>query len=167
MKNTNILFRDDDVNVYTCPMAFKKLHEEFKKREKVHTVAVIMRDLWENHALFYYLATEPFLEIGLHGLTHKDYSLFDYETCLSDLQYSLQYWEENSKRMLGAKECKKIDTFFAPWNHSGIGIKEACKKIGLKFCDVKKGEWDGKYINSFHHWYFEMYPKDIKKLFKI
>ncbi|MEK7113094.1 MAG: hypothetical protein AAB875_07330 [Patescibacteria group bacterium] len=158
------LYRDDDVNVYTCPFAFKALHEEFIKRKEVHTVAVIMKDLWENHALFYYLATAPYLEIGLHGWEHWDYSEYSYENCYIELNKALEYWEENAKRMVGY--AKPIDTFFAPWNHESEYIKLACKELGLKFCATKKGEWDGKYINSFHHWYLELNPQDIPKLFK-
>ena len=61
------IYRDDDVNVYTCAFHFKELHEQFIAKRKQHVAAVIMKDLWENHALFWYLATAPCLEIGLHG----------------------------------------------------------------------------------------------------
>lgn len=116
----------------------------------MHTVAVIMKDLWENHALFYYLATAPYLEIGLHGWEHKDYSeMYDYE-CIEDLRKALEYWEENSRRMTG--KCKKIKTFFAPWNKEGKGIKQACSALGLEFCAVKGGDWNGKKVRSFHWW---------------
>ena len=75
MKNTsNLLLRDDDINVYTDAFKFKEFHEQFIAKNQVHTVAVIMKDLWQNHALFYYLATAPLLEVGLHGWEHKDYS---------------------------------------------------------------------------------------------
>lgn len=158
------IWRDDDPNVYTCAFAFKALHEEFIKHKEVHTVAVIMKDLWENHTLFYYLATAPYLEIGLHGWEHKDYSLLSYEECYEDLKKSLDYWKENAKRMVGY--AKPIDTFFAPWNHESDDIKKACKDVGLNFCNVKKGEWNGAQVNSFHHWYLELNPQDIPKLFK-
>ena len=144
------LYRDDDANVYTDAFKFKELHERFIHRKKTHTVAVIMKDLWENHALFYYLATAPYLEIGLHGWEHKDYSKMNYEDCYTDIKRSLDYWEENSLRMVGT--CKRIDTFFAPWNREGEGIKKACQDLGLKFCAVKRGEWEGKQVRSFHWW---------------
>jgi len=154
----NILYRDDDVNVYTCPHLFKKLHEEFIKNNKTHTVAVVMKDLWENHALFWYLATVPLLTIGLHGWEHKDYSVQSYENCNNDIKKSLKYWEENSIRMTGKH--KTINTFFAPWNREGKNIKLACEMNGLKFCNIKKGEWGEYNIKSFHHWYITMNNKE-------
>lgn len=144
------LWRDDDVNCYTDAFRFKELHERFIKKGEIHTAAVIMKDLWENHALFYYLATAPNLEIGLHGWEHKDYSLLNHEECYSDLKKSLNYWKENAERMVG--KAKKIKTFFAPWNHESDEIKWACDDLGLDFCAVKGGEWKGKNVKSFHHW---------------
>jgi hypothetical protein len=146
----NIIWRDDDINVYTDAFRFKELHERFIKKNQVHTVAVIMKDLWENHALFYYLATAPLLEIGLHGWEHKDYSLLTYDECCQDIQKSIAYWNENSNRMVGTS--KPIETFFAPWNHESPDIKRACESLGIKFCSVKSGEWEGKKVKSFHHW---------------
>ena len=144
------LYRDDDCNVYTDAFRFKELHERFIHRKQTHTVAVIMKDLWNNHALFYYLATAPYLEIGLHGWEHKDYSLLSYEECYEDIDKALKYWNENSLRMVGT--CKPINTFFAPWNREGENIKKACQDLGLKFCNIKRGEWEGKIVKSFHWW---------------
>ena len=145
-----ILFRDDDPNVYTCAREFKELHQKFIDAKQVHTVAVIMKDLWENHALFYYLATAPYLEIGLHGWEHKDYSKLNYEECYQDIKKSLDYWKENSFRMVG--RTKEIRIFFAPWNRESEEIKKACKDLGLEFCSVKGGDWNGFKVKSFHHW---------------
>ena len=150
-----ILYRDDDPNAYTDAFEFKKLHEGFIAKNQVHTVAVIMRDLWENHALFWYLATAPFLEIGLHGWEHIDYSLLGYDRCYGDLSKAIEYWETNAKRMLKIDELpeqKKIKVFFAPWNKEGVAIREACNKLGLKFCNVKKGRWEDYEVKSFHWW---------------
>lgn len=150
MKTMPIIYRDDDVNVYTCIHEFKKLHEEFIRHKQWHTAAVIMKDLWENHALFYYLATAPLLEIGLHGWEHKDYSTLSYEECYEDIQRSLKYWKENTERMLGTT--KPIRIFFAPWNKESHRIAKACFNSGIKFCATKKGKWEGRRIRSFHHW---------------
>jgi len=151
MKTTDILIhRDDDPNVYTCPHEFKKLHQKFIDKKQVHTVALIMKDLWQNHSLFYYLATAPYLDIGLHGWEHKDYSQLSYNECYEDIKKSLDYWEENTSRMVG--KTKEIKIFFAPWNKEGEEIKQVCEDLGLKFCAVRKGIWEGYYIKSFHHW---------------
>lgn len=151
----NTLNRDDDVNVYTNITEFKKLHQKFIDAKKVHTIAVLMKSLWENHALFYYIATAPYLEIGLHGWVHKDYSQLDYEECYVDLRGAIHYWEGNFKRMMGVDKIpdeKTIKVFFAPWNREGKDVKNVCKALGLKFCATPKGEWDGQNIRSFHYW---------------
>lgn len=145
-----MIWRDDDVNVYTDAYRFKELHKVFIDKGEIHTAAVIMKDLWENHALFYYLATAPNLDIGLHGWEHKDYSVLNYDECYGDIKKSLDYWKENSERMTG--QVKPITTFFAPWNRHSNDIRQACAVIGLKFCSVQNGEWKGEEVRSFHHW---------------
>jgi len=149
-----ILHRDDDPNVYTDAYLFKKVHGQFLDKKIEHTAAVIMKDLWENHALFWYLATAPLLNIGLHGWEHKDYSVLSYEECNEDIKKSLDYWKENSMRMTG--QCKEIKIFFAPWNKAGTNIRRACQENKLKFCNVRKGQWENYYIKSFHWWYAAM-----------
>lgn len=149
-----MIFRDDDLNVYANAQAFRTLHEQFIEKKITHTVAVVMKDLWLNHGLFWYIATAPYLEIGLHGWEHKDYSVLSYEECYSDIQKSLAYWKENSTRMV--KQCKPITTFFAPWNRESENIKKACKDSGLLFCNVRKGTWNGQEVKSFHHWHAEL-----------
>ena len=154
MKTTNTtipkIYRDDDPNVYTCAHSFKELHQKFIDKKITHTVAVLMKDLWLNHALFYYLATAPYLEIALHGWEHKDYSKLSYQECFEDLEKSMYYWIENSDRMV--HKHKSIKIFFAPWNRESPEIRKACEDIGLKFCNIKNGEWNGYEIISFHHW---------------
>jgi len=146
----NHIYRDDDVSVHTDAYLFKELHKQFLAKGQIHTVAVVMKDLWENQAIFWYLATAPMLEIGLHGWEHQDYSLLPYKACYRALQRALEYWRENTQRMVG--ETKPIKIFFAPWNKEGPGIKKACADLGLEFCNVKSGEWQGNEIHSFHWW---------------
>jgi len=150
MNHTNTLERDDDVSVYTCLHTFKEIHNRFIAKGQIHTAVVIMKDLWQNQGIFYYLATAPLLDIGLHGWEHKDYSVLSYEECYEDIKKSLDYWKENSVRMVGS--AKSITTFFAPWNREGENIKRACADLGLLFCNVKKGWWNGRKVNSFHWW---------------
>lgn len=150
MKLTNTLIRDDDISVHTCPHEFKELHKKFIEKKQTHTVAVIMKDLWLNQAIFYYLAIAPYLEIGLHGWEHEDYSKLSYQKCYEDIKKSLDYWKENSFRMVG--KAKEINTFFAPWNRESNNIKQACAEAGLNFCNVRKGKWCGYEVRSFHSW---------------
>lgn len=145
-----IIWRDDDISVHTDICQFKDLHKKFMEAGQTHTVAVIMKDLWDNHSIFFYLATMPYLEIGLHGWEHKDYSILEYDEIYADLKKSMQYWQENSDRMIGHH--KEIKTFFAPWNREGDNIKKVCSDLGLNFCNVKGGLWNGYKVKSFHYW---------------
>ncbi len=114
MNPTNTLIhRDDDVSVFTCLHTFKEIHKQFIAAKQVHHAVVIMKDLWLNQGIFYYLATAPYLEIGLHGWEHRDYSTLGYVECYEDIEKSLNYWNENSDRMIGKR--KEIKIFFAPW----------------------------------------------------
>lgn len=153
-----MIYRDDDISVFTNIETFKKIHEEFLRRNETHTVAVLMKDLWQNQAIFYYLATKTNLVIGLHGWEHKDYSTLSLEECNDDIKRSLDYWKENATRMTG--QLKPITTFFAPWNRESLSIRKACEDNGLKFCNVKNGEWEGDTIKSFHWWSVDN-PEDI------
>ena len=146
-----MIYRDDDLNVYTDVAIFKSLHNEFIKREQTHTVAVIMKDLWQNHAIFYYINIAPYLSVQLHGWEHKDYSTLSYDECFNDLKKSLDYWDTNSTRMMN-RPAPKITTFFAPWNKEGENIKKACTDLNLEFCNVQNGTWKGENIYSFHWW---------------
>ena len=76
-----------------------------------------------------------------------------FRSCIVDLEKSLNYWQENSDRMIGKH--KEIKIFFAPWNKAEKPIIDACKDLGLKFCNVKKGNWEDYYVKSFHWWSYE------------
>ena len=145
------VYRDDDLNVYSDAYLFKRLHEKFIQEGKTHTVAVLMKDLWQNHAIFWYLTQASNLVVELHGWEHKDYSKLAYTECYDDLKKSIEYWKENADRMTG-KDNRAITTFFAPWNREGDNIKLARRDLGLKFCATQSGEWDGNKIRSFHWW---------------
>jgi hypothetical protein len=144
------LYRDDDPNLYTDLHLFRELHKRFISKNTNHHVGIIMKDLWQNQGMVYYLATAPYLVPCLHGWEHKDYSKLSYGDCYHDLSKSLDYWNENSKRMTG--RVKPIEIFFAPWNREGDHIKQVCQDLKLQFCAVKEGAWNGYYIQSFHWW---------------
>lgn len=149
------LYRDDDVSVHTDAYLFRELHKWFIDNKKVHTAGVIMKDLWENQAVFWYLATAPYLEIALHGWEHRDYSQESYEVCEGDILLSLEYWRSNLTRMLKVDEVpedKKIKFFFAPWNRKSEDLELACTRTELRLCDVRKGFWQDYYVHSFHWW---------------
>jgi len=155
------LFRDDDINVRTDLTFFMKVHREFIKQRKIHTCAVLFKDLADNYELFHYLVTAPYLSVELHGWEHKDYSTRSKDNIKSDFMKAISYWKENVTRRYSSEwlknPLKKITTFYPPWNKVNDDIKKVCKELGLKL-DNRKG---GSVLN-FHYW-SEQYPlKQIK-----
>lgn len=148
----SILFRDDDINIYTDMGIFTRVHDLFDKHNKVHTIAVEMRDLWESKDIFYYIAMKRNIKVGLHGWTHKDYSKLSFEECNHDIEKSLNYWNGNRNRMItpemAAHESNRIDTFYPPWNRVSDNLIRACERNGLKV--------DARYslpeVYIFHFW---------------
>lgn len=152
-----ILYRDDDVNVHTDFWLFRQINEVFKKVGKDHTIAILMKDFRENYAVWKYITSEPNIVVGLHGWEHKDYSKMPRDEVYYDLKKALDYYKENLTRMYQKKyedfpANKRIDTFFAPWNRESEIVRSVCGRLGLKFCNVSQGEWDGKDVASFHWW---------------
>jgi len=144
-----IIIRDDDISVHTCPHSFKEVHQFFIDHKIIHTVACLMKDLWENQAVFHYLITAPYLNIELHGLTHKNYSLMTYDEAFAELRGAMDYYNINAKRMLNTlvelPELKRLTTFFSPWNKDSETIRKVCADLGLRFNNT----WDEF---SFHCW---------------
>ena len=107
-----LIFRDDDISVYTDFILFKQVHEIFKQHKVNHRIAILAKDLWENKELFWYICSEPYLDVQLHGWTHRDYSknqniemVFGSipDSADQEIQLSMVYLSENSKRMTQGK----------------------------------------------------------------
>jgi len=131
-----MMFRDDDISKFTDYYAFNKVNELFTKYRVLHTVAVEMEGIWENKIIFYMLCTDPFIDVELHGWTHRDYGKLSFKECDEDITRALDYWYSNKKRgQSGVPEAslniKNITRFLPPWNSVGEGLKEACKKHNL------------------------------------
>lgn len=164
----SMLFRDDDINIHTDSGLFRQVHELFNKYGKTHTIAVEMENLWDNKFIFYYIAMNRNIKIGLHGWTHRDYSKLSYDECCADIGKSLKYWYENRNRMLlpeiAAHESNRIDTFYPPWNRVSDSLKKACEFHGLKVdarCTLPE-------VFNFHFWtMFETHRiKELEELLK-
>lgn len=147
------LWRDDDISCFTTIQQFKPIHDLFIKYNKIHTIAVLAKDLWENKEICYYLATTPNLDIQLHGWDHVDYSL-DYSQ-ISELETkqklttAIEYLEEHIskyRREKGMPELK-ITKFLPPWNKESEMIKRVCQELGLEFDNRIGGE-----VANFHYW---------------
>ena len=150
------LFRDDDVSKYTDIQTFLKIHDLFKKYKKVHTCAVEMDGLFDSRGVWHLLQTEPLIEIGLHGWTHKDYSILSYDEICDDFKKSLDYW--NSHSYEGYGKVIQIKTYYPTWNRVSDNLMRACATYRLKL-DARVG---GEVFN-FHWWNFITDMDGLKK----
>lgn len=140
------LFRDDDISVTTDIGLLIKAHELVTDYGGRHAVALLMKDLWDNKEVWLWLMTTPNLVVGLHGWTHRDYSVLQSTEIIADIELSLTYWREH----IGAyPEAPQIDTFFPPWNRSSPALERACYATGLKLDTRWKKDSD---VYGFHSW---------------
>lgn len=150
------LYRDDDICVTSNVTLLRQVHDLFIKHNKIHTVAVQMKDIWDNKEVWYWLMTAPNLEVGLHGWEHKDYGVMPYSEIYSDIERSINYW--NTHIVKGKYHQKPLKKFFPPWNSSSYRLEEACEKFGLTVDTRVGGE-----VYNFHYWALQ--DKDrMKKL---
>ena len=151
-------YRDDDINYLTCSDELKRIHEPFRKYNKIHTVACEMYQLWENKSLFYFLVSDPLINVELHGWRHEPYYNWTIENIYEDFKRSIEYWDSHTKRLLGIKELtplKTISTWMATWNRSSDNCKTACDKLGLKVNTGENCTW------QFHYW--STIPREVEE----
>jgi peptidoglycan/xylan/chitin deacetylase (PgdA/CDA1 family) len=146
-----MLYRDDDISVTTNIILLKKVHDIIVSRGKIHTVAVQMKDIWENKEVWYFLMTAKNLDVGLHGWTHRDYSKLSYDEIMRDIHESISYWESNILR--GGYNKKEIKTFYPPWNRVSQDLERACKDMGL-ILDSRTIKTHPGEVYGFHYWTF-------------
>jgi peptidoglycan/xylan/chitin deacetylase (PgdA/CDA1 family) len=148
------IFRDDDISVTSNCDLLRHVHELFIKYNKTHTIAVLMKDIWENKEIWYWMMTAPNLEICLHGWDHKDYSVMNEEDIRKDLNLCLNYWEKELKDH--KKEYIHIKKFLPPWNRVNATLIKICDEFGLEVDNRIGG-----LVYNFHYWC--MYDQDRMK----
>ena len=141
-----MIYRDDDVSKYTDLTTIMKIHELFVLYNKVHTVTLLMEDLWESKGIWYWLMTAPNIDIALHGWGHSDYSKMTYDEIRENLLKCVIYWESNIVR--GGWKYKKLTTFYPPWNKVSDDLRRVCEVCDLKINDCV----DASKVYNFHWW---------------
>lgn len=141
-----MLWRDDDVSKYTDLTTLFKIQELFDKYNRIHTVTLIMDELWESRGVWEWLMTTQNIDIALHGFMHCDYSTMSYVWVESHIQGSLEYWEENSKR--GGYKFRPLKVFYPPWNKVSDDVYKICSKYGLEVNTCV----DESKVYNFHWW---------------
>jgi peptidoglycan/xylan/chitin deacetylase (PgdA/CDA1 family) len=139
------LYRDDDISVTSDCRLLREVHELFLKYNRIHTIAVLMKDIWDNKEVWYWLMTTPNLQIGLHGWTHKDYSIISEEEIRDDFNLCFEYWKFRISE--NKKEYIPIKTFFPPWNKISNTLIKVCAEFGLDLDYRKGGD-----VYNFHYW---------------
>ena len=139
------MFRDDDIAVTSNCDLLRRVHELFITRNKVHTIAVLMKDIWENKEVWYWLMTAPNLEICLHGWDHKDFSIMSEEEIRHDITLALAYWK--SRLACHKKEYIPIKTFLPPWNRISPALIKVSQEFGMAVDNRVGGE-----VYNFHYW---------------
>lgn len=155
-----MFYRDDDINVYTSVDELKRIHEPFVKHNKIHTVACEMKDLWYNKGLFWFLLTDPHINVELHGWQHEKYATWhDKDQLFLELNQAQLYWEDNAMRMLAIdklSDLKRITTFFPPWNKVSLNLRTVIDRMRLKLSyEDKDCHW------MFHYW--STTPKEVEE----
>lgn len=141
-----MIYRDDDIGKFSDVNLLIEIQKLFDKHKKIHTVTLIMHDLWESRGVWEWLMTTPNLDIALHGWQHVDYSPFQFQAMVDELNTALHYWRENIERM--GYEYKEITVFYPPWNKVSDNMRLASSKVGLELNDcVDKDE-----VYNFHWW---------------
>lgn len=139
------LYRDDDISVTSDLGLLMKVHEQFIRYNRIHTVAVVMKDIWQNKEIWYWLMTARNLDVGLHGWEHRDYSRMDLIDIEGDITMSLEYW--NHCRARGKYPHKQIEVFYPPWNKISPALQKACDEFSLALDNRVGGE-----VFNFHYW---------------
>lgn len=152
------LFRDDDISVTSNITLLKQVHNHFVTYNKMHTVAVLMKDLWENKEVWYWLMTAENLEIGLHGWEHSDYGKMSPDRIRRDIENSLWYWKE--RIAAGKYPYRPIKVFYPPWNSTSQHLESVCEEFFLKVDSRVGGE-----VYNFHYWALQDFGKleDLKE----
>ena len=143
-----MLYRNDDINKYTDLNTFIKIHDCFKQYRKIHTCVIEMDGLWDSKGIWYLLATEPYIEIGLHGWMHKDYSKMRKKEIIKNIEMSVEYWHRHILEGFG--KVIPITTFYPPWNRISPELSSACSILGMKLDNRSQLPE----VFNFHWWEF-------------
>ena len=151
------LYRDDDPSVTTDINLFVKVHRLFLQYDRIHRVAVLFDNLWENRELWFYLVSAPKLEIAWHGRTHKDYGKLSYQECRDDIQWSLEMWQARVSR--GGYKVPPIRYAHPPWHSVSPELARACADSGIVL-DARQGPP----VFNFHYWSTALDPRRFADL---
>ena len=152
-------YRDDDISKYTDITTISKVHDLFVRYNKIHTVTLIMEDLWDSRGVWEWVTTTPGLDIALHGWRHVDYSKMYQEDVFNHIKISLDHWNVNLARLGKAIPLKIM---YPPWNASSQCLVDTCAHFGL----VVNTDIDTSRVVNIHWWeYIE--GRNLNKLEEI
>lgn len=152
-----MIIRQDDFDPRTDLETLQKVHEEFVKRDMLHTIAVnnsmgLVTEI-EPEVLDYVNTTDHW-DIQLHGYHHELY----YHWGAKDL-----YPHIAANLLLTKRDFSKSNptVFYPPWNKTSDALEAVCKKLGLTV------NAECEYIDMYLNWdkrdtgviYYHMWDK--------
>ena len=142
-----MIWRDDDIGKFMDITTMMNLHDLFIKHDKIHTVTVLMEDLWESRAVFEWLITTPHVDIALHGWTHESFRNVNFAQARDIFAMCLDYWAMHTSRI----GCEiPIKVWYPPWNEINDEVRMACDHVGLEANDSV----DESLVTNIHWWYY-------------
>lgn len=142
-----MIYRDDDIGKFTDLTTIMEIQKVFDEYEQIHTVTILMEDLWESRGVWEWLVTTPNIDIALHGWVHVNHAGMSPESQERWIAQALSYWKMHTER-IGVDIPIKV--FYPPWNSWNDATKRACEKLGLEMnvcIDTEK-------VYNFHWWEF-------------
>lgn len=103
-----MIFRDDDLPQGIIVEVLDNIHQEFLKRNKIHTITILASEIDNQQNFVKYVNETPNFDIALHGWIHDHYPIFTEEMVRTDLDKSMSAMERN----FGKKPTK----WYLPWN---------------------------------------------------
>lgn len=153
----SLIYRDDDISVTSNSELVYRVHNLFIKHNKVHTIALLMKDIWDNKEIWHWLMTAKNLEICLHGWEHSDYSIMSEGDIRHNFTWCFDYWKE--KLACHKKDFIPIKKFLPPWNRVSEALIKVADEFGMEVDNRVGGE-----IYNFHYWalYDDWRMKDLE-----
>lgn len=164
-----MIYRDDDLPQGIDVNLLDSIHQEFIKRDKIHTIAVLASEIDLHQEFVRYINDHSNFDIALHGWKHEHYPIFSEEELRDHLNKSMLAMD----RSFG----KKPTTWYLPWNgwikefgtskvdwlrpiakEFGLEINIECAHIGVVVDEGVKSE-----VVYFHWWH----KPDLDKLTKL
>lgn len=132
-----ITIRHDDYDFRLTPQQYMEIHEEFKKRDLIETIA-LQPTQWGRlsnppEELIEYISRESHYEIALHGWGHFHYDEMEYDFIVRDLMAAKEW----CKTYFGVYP----KVWYTPWNCMSNNMERAAEFVGMTISNESNDIW--------------------------